>query len=123
MLDFDLRDRTILLTVAGSRAYGMHTAESDLDVKGILVPPAKYYLGTKSLEQVEDAAEIQKAFLYDLTDEQRDVADQYGMEGTRVECVYPHFVSVGEDALLDLEDHISQIAEDVQKTANESSRV
>lgn len=85
MTDFNLRDRTILLTVAGSRAYGMHTSESDLDVKGVFVPPVKYYLGTQKIEQVEDAEAIQKAFRSDLTSDQQNIADQYGMEGTLFE--------------------------------------
>ena len=85
MTDFSLRDRTVLLTVAGSRAYGMHTPTSDLDVKGVIVPPAKYYLGIQKLEQVENVSEIQKAFRYNLTGAQRDIADNYGMEGTLFE--------------------------------------
>jgi uncharacterized protein len=82
MLDFNLRDRTILLTVAGSRAYGIHTAESDLDIKGVLVPPVKYYLGTQKIEQVEGDRKRFSSFRDDLTPEQEQIADHYGMEGT-----------------------------------------
>ena len=82
MTEFNLRDRTILLTVAGSRAYGIETETSDLDVKGILVPPVEYYLGTKKLEQVEDTGSIYPAFKNDLTKDQARVVHTHGMEGT-----------------------------------------
>ncbi|MDP2311411.1 MAG: nucleotidyltransferase domain-containing protein [Pseudomonadota bacterium] len=38
-MQFDLLRHTLLLTVGGSRAYGIHTATSDVDVKGVAVPP------------------------------------------------------------------------------------
>ena len=48
--------RTILLTRHGSHAYGLATPESDLDVKGVAVPPRAYYLGfAKRFEQAECA--------------------------------------------------------------------
>ena len=81
MKDFSLPDRTILLTVAGSRAYGMHTAESDLDIKGVFVPPLKYYFGTKSIEQIDDKEELEH-FKSNLTTYQLLVKGKNGMEGT-----------------------------------------
>jgi hypothetical protein len=49
-----LEKRTILLTLGGSRAYGTDTHESDIDVRGICVPPASYYHGfTSKFEQAE----------------------------------------------------------------------
>ena len=79
MKDFDLKERTLLAVVAGSRSYGMHTDTSDLDVKGVFVPPLKYYFGTQKIEQIDDKTEIQK---YDLTPELQIVRDSFGMEGT-----------------------------------------
>ena len=47
-----LEDRTILLTVHGSHAYGLNTPTSDLDVKGIAIPTLDYYTGfLKKFEQ------------------------------------------------------------------------
>ena len=37
--------RTIFLTRAGSHAYGLATPESDLDLRGIVIPPKGYFLG------------------------------------------------------------------------------
>jgi len=49
-----LPERTIFLTRHGSQAYGTSTPTSDLDVKGICVPPKEYILGfTKTFEQTE----------------------------------------------------------------------
>lgn len=44
-MDFDLARHTLLLAIGGSRAYGIHTATSDVDIKGVAVPPARYYHG------------------------------------------------------------------------------
>ena len=79
--DLILADRTILLTVAGSRAYGMHTETSDLDVKGVFVPPQQYYFGTQKLEQLEGQQWIDK-FTHALSQEQLRVKNTHGMEGT-----------------------------------------
>jgi predicted nucleotidyltransferase len=40
-----LNARTIFATMHGSRAYGTNTPESDIDIKGVCVPPREYYLG------------------------------------------------------------------------------
>lgn len=40
-----LNDRLIFLTVHGSRAYGTSTPTSDLDLKGVAIPPKEYSLG------------------------------------------------------------------------------
>jgi predicted nucleotidyltransferase len=44
----------ILLVNHGSHAYGLNTPESDLDIKGIAVPPREYFLGfAATFEQAE----------------------------------------------------------------------
>lgn len=49
---------TIFVVLSGSRAYGTSTADSDLDVKGIVVPPSSYRTGfLRSFEQAELKAE------------------------------------------------------------------
>ena len=45
---------TILKTVWGSRAFGTAGPNSDLDVRGVCIPPARYLLGLSGFEQYED---------------------------------------------------------------------
>jgi predicted nucleotidyltransferase len=50
-----LKNNVIFLTKHGSHAYGLNTLESDLDVKGILIPPLEYHIGfINSIEQIEN---------------------------------------------------------------------
>jgi predicted nucleotidyltransferase len=49
-----LRDATIFLTLHGSHAYGTNTPASDLDFKGVAVPPRQYFHGfLNRFEQAE----------------------------------------------------------------------
>lgn len=58
-MDFDLRIRTVLLTVYGSRAYGTHNPDSDVDLRGVCVPPGKYFHGFRhSFEQADQPADL-----------------------------------------------------------------
>lgn len=42
-LEFSVPANTILLCVAGSHSYGTNTENSDVDYKGIIIPPKIYY--------------------------------------------------------------------------------
>lgn len=44
-MNFDLKDRTIFLTLAGSRAYGFANPDSDYDYRGVAIPPLDSYIG------------------------------------------------------------------------------
>ncbi|MFD0051954.1 DNA polymerase beta superfamily protein [Actinomycetes bacterium NPDC127524] len=46
-----LEERTIILSPAGSYAYGTNTDTSDRDFKGICIPPPEYYLGLESFNE------------------------------------------------------------------------
>jgi uncharacterized protein len=51
-----LKARTIYLTRHGSHAYGTSTPTSDIDIKGVAIPPREYFLGFLSrFEQAEVA--------------------------------------------------------------------
>ena len=78
---FELAPHTILLTVGGSRAYGIHHVGSDVDVKGVAIPPARYLHGfMASFEQCDDAGPLQ-AFLEQLTDAEKVICGQTKLEG------------------------------------------
>lgn len=44
----------ILHVLAGSRAHGLATEESDTDTRGVCIPPAPYLVGLSSFEQHQD---------------------------------------------------------------------
>lgn len=53
--EFDILPQVIYLGVYGSHAYGTSTPESDIDVRGILIPPQRFTFGPlKTFEQYEE---------------------------------------------------------------------
>jgi predicted nucleotidyltransferase len=52
MLKF-VEDNLIYKIYSGSIAYGLNTPESDIDIRGITIPPLEFYLGLQSFEQQE----------------------------------------------------------------------
>jgi predicted nucleotidyltransferase len=48
-----LEERTILLAETGSRAYGTSLDTSDVDIKGICIPPIEYYLGLTAFNEYD----------------------------------------------------------------------
>jgi uncharacterized protein len=63
MANFDLETRTILLTLAGSRACGLAREDSDVDVAGIAIPPqANLYTLLPEWEQTEGSAVVDLFF-------------------------------------------------------------
>ncbi len=44
---------TILLSLTGSRLYGIDNPESDYDYKGICIPPVQYFFGDSTFDQLE----------------------------------------------------------------------
>jgi hypothetical protein len=50
-----LKKYAIYVTKHGSHAYGLNTPTSDLDIKGVLIPPPEYYHSfLKNIEQIEE---------------------------------------------------------------------
>lgn len=81
-MTFPLRPHTHLLAVAGSRAFGVHHADSDVDVKGVAIPPAAWLHGCmRQFEQATEADAV-ASFIGDLRDDERAIADRTKLEGT-----------------------------------------
>lgn len=54
-----LRQRTIFVTKTGSHSYGTNLPGSDVDLKGVCIPPKEYYLGNLNrFEQADKQGEI-----------------------------------------------------------------
>lgn len=47
----------IYRVICGSHSYGLATEKSDIDYKGITIPPKEYYFGLKTFEQQERGAD------------------------------------------------------------------
>jgi len=82
-MNFDLYDHTILLTRAGSRAYGIHTPTSDLDVKGVAIPPAEWIIGLQTFEQADKQTHFEDSRIRALlSPEETKVVQETKLEGT-----------------------------------------
>lgn len=46
-----IENRTIFLCLSGSHAYGLNTPESDMDYRGVCIPPAEFVFGLQGFEQ------------------------------------------------------------------------
>jgi predicted nucleotidyltransferase len=79
---FALRPHTHLLAVAGSRAHGLSHPESDVDLKGVAVPPLAVFFGVNtSFEQADDAAEM-AVFTDLLTPAEQAIVQHTKLEGS-----------------------------------------
>jgi predicted nucleotidyltransferase len=56
----------IYKVVAGSQAFGLDTPESDLDTRGVCIPPVQYLLGLTPFEQWEGKTDAGDAVVYGL---------------------------------------------------------
>ena len=81
-MNFDLRARTILLTVAGSRAYGIHKRESDVDLKGVAVPPEPFFLGFAQKFEQADSPTAMSVFGDLLDGDERAAVERTKLEGS-----------------------------------------
>jgi hypothetical protein len=61
-----LADRTILLTLHGSHAYGTSLPTSDYDLKGVAVPTAPYFLGFNKVFEQAESKDPYDTVIYDV---------------------------------------------------------
>jgi uncharacterized protein len=52
-MNFPFEPRVICSLVSGSHLYGISTPESDVDLRGVIVPPPEYWYGMEHFEQYE----------------------------------------------------------------------
>ncbi len=79
---FDLRARTILLGVSGSRAQGLAGPDSDVDLRGVAVAPPGVLLGFHQRFEQADQAQDMSVFAGLLTAGERCVAERTKLEGS-----------------------------------------
>lgn len=54
-ITFPLGSKKVFQCISGSHLYGTNTALSDVDERGVFIPPKEYFLGfSKRIEQIED---------------------------------------------------------------------
>ena len=81
-MDFDIKKHTVLLTLAGSRAYGTATPTSDIDLKGVCIPPRKYRDGfIHRFEQADKPMHL-KPFYENLTKTEQEIGKTEIVEGS-----------------------------------------
>ena len=78
---FDLPAHTHYLVIAGSRSHGLHTPESDVDLKGIALPPRAQLLGLEPGFEQCDRAEDIALFTRHLRPEEVVAGEAAGLEG------------------------------------------
>ncbi|MCU0656572.1 MAG: nucleotidyltransferase domain-containing protein [Polyangiaceae bacterium] len=61
-----LKDQTILLVTHGSHAYGLNTPTSDIDLKGVAIPPREYFLGFQSRFEQAEGKDPYDLVVYDV---------------------------------------------------------
>ena len=61
-----LHTNTIYITKYGSHAYGTNTPESDLDIRGIAIPPKEYYFGILSNFEQYQSVEPFDLVIFDI---------------------------------------------------------
>jgi len=84
-LNFDLHANTVLLTVGGSRAYGINVPTSDVDLRGVVIPPSSHYFGVLDKFESIEGIEHFEQFLHLLTPEESSAAGNTKLEGSLFE--------------------------------------
>jgi len=79
---FDLRAHTLLVGIAGSRAQGLSSANSDVDLRGVAVPPIPDLLGMAPAFAQADQPGDMDVFADTLTPTETEVVSRSKLEGS-----------------------------------------
>ncbi len=110
-MDFELDQKTHILVIAGSRAYGIHNPDSDVDLKGVAIPPTRYYLGGFSKFEQADKPEHFKTFEHLLPPDLLKVVSGSKVEGSVYE--FHKFITLAADCNPNILDTVFGRDEDV----------
>ena len=69
-----VENRTVFLTVVGSRAYGIHHDTSDFDKAGVMIPPSNFFFGLDKFDQFREFPGEDKV-IYDFRKAVRLISD------------------------------------------------
>ena len=61
-----LATNTIYLTVHGSHAYGTNRPDSDIDLRGIAIPPLEYFLGVNDVFHQAEFSDPYDCVIFDI---------------------------------------------------------
>jgi len=79
---FDVRERTILLTLSGSRCYGIQKTDSDIDIKGAAVPTKPYIYGILEFKELDWQPDIEAKYKFLFTGEDLKIIERTKLEGS-----------------------------------------
>lgn len=69
-MNFDINKHTIYYTLHGSHAYGLNTPTSDVDYKGVAIPPREYFISFlnkfEQAEKYENRGHDKDEVIYDI---------------------------------------------------------
>lgn len=110
-MNFDLAKQTILLTRAGSRAYGTNRPNSDVDVRGVCVVPSRVRNGFLNHFEQADGLAVQEGFKHFLSKEEQEIVNATKLDG----CVYalPKFMALAAECNPNILDVLFVSEEDV----------
>lgn len=81
-MNFSLLNRTILFVIGGSRAYGLSTSSSDIDIKGVAVPTKEYFFGYLNNFEQADKPSCLANFIYLFSEQEKNIISNSKLEGS-----------------------------------------
>jgi len=61
-----INDRSILISISGSISYGTNSENSDIDIRGVAVPPKEYFFGVQDVFEQAQFSEPYDCVIFDI---------------------------------------------------------